>query len=260
MRTDRHDGAVSSSQDTPAAHDAERWSARRTSFGNQADAYAYGRPTYPKEVLEWILPAGAQRVLDLGAGTGRLTERLLDFGLDVVAVEPIAEMRAHIPAPAQAIDGTAEAIPLDDASVDAVTAGQAFHWFDAPRAMAEICRVLRPGGRVGLCWNLLDDADPFVARMAAVVGLDELISSMPEPAQPPYDGIDGMSTPEQRLFRHSQRYDADRLVAYVLSRSQSILLPDDDRNALLQKVRDLAPTGEFAMPMVCEAWRGDRTP
>ncbi len=249
---------MSSSQDHPADHDAERWSARRTSFGSQAQAYAYGRPTYPKAVLEWFLPAGAERVLDLGAGTGRLTERLLELDLDVVAVEPIAEMRAHIPAAAHAIDGTAEAIPLDDASVDAVTAGQAFHWFDVPRAMAEIRRVLRPGGRLGLCWNLFDDADPFVERLAAGAGLDELVSSIPTQVQLPYDGIDGMSTPEQRFFPHRQTYDADRLVAYVLSRSQTILMPDNERDALLQRVRALAPAGEFTVPLVCEAWRGER--
>src|SRR5205814_6784395 len=103
------------------------WDARRIAFGHQADAYAFGRPSYPDEAVGWVLPDGARVALDLAAGTGRLTERLLARGLDVIAVEPLAEMRAHIPTAATTMAGTAEQIPVDDGAVDCVVVGQAFH-------------------------------------------------------------------------------------------------------------------------------------
>ena len=93
----------------------DEWNERRQSFGGAATDYAHGRPSYPLDAVTWVLPVGARRVLDLGAGTGRLTERLLGIGMDVVAVEPLADMRAFIPSAAQVLDGTAEAIPLRDA-------------------------------------------------------------------------------------------------------------------------------------------------
>jgi SAM-dependent methyltransferase len=242
----------------PPVDDARVWSTRRTSFGSQADAYALGRPSYPADALRWVLPSDAHRVLDLAAGTGRLTEGLVALGLEVVAVEPLAEMRAYVASPAEAVDGTAEAIPLPDASVDAVTVGQAFHWFDVPRATAEIHRVLRAGGTVGLLWNMLDDTDPFVAVLADRLDAEERLSHLREDQEPPYVGVDGMSTPERRMFRHTVPYDADRLVAFVHSRSQTILLPAEARAALIDDVRELAPAGEFDLPLVCEAWRGER--
>ncbi len=134
---------------------------RAGSFGAGAAAYERGRPGYPVEALRACLPEHARRVLDLGAGTGKLTRGLLDLGLDVAAVEPLEEMRALIPSAAQTLAGSAEALPLPDACVDAVLVGQAFHWFDHDRALAEIARVLSPAGTVGLLWNLLDDAVPW---------------------------------------------------------------------------------------------------
>jgi SAM-dependent methyltransferase len=234
------------------------WGVRRTSFGSQADAYALGRPPYPLEAIEWVLPAGAQRVVDLAAGTGRLTERLLEVGLDVVAIEPLVEMRAHIPEPAQRLDGTAEALPLDDRSVDAVVVGQAFHWFDVPVAMAEIRRVLRLVGTVGLFWNMLDDSEPWVDRLATILDAEERASHLRTEQDAPYAGIDGMSAPERRLFRHAPVYDTERLVAFVHSRSQTILMPEARRGEMIDAVRDVAPPGEFPLPLICEAWRGVR--
>jgi SAM-dependent methyltransferase len=234
------------------------WGVRRTSFGSQADAYARGRPPYPLEAIEWVLPAGARRVLDLAAGTGRLTERLLEVGLDVVAVEPLAEMRAHLPAGAQRLDGTAEALPLDDRSVDAVVVGQAFHWFDVPVAMAEIRRVLRLAGTVGLFWNMLDDSEPWIDRLATILVAEERASFLRNEQDAPYAGIDGMSAPERRLFRHAPIYDVERLVAFVHSRSQTILMPESERHVMIEAVRDVVPAGEFPLPLICEAWRGLR--
>jgi SAM-dependent methyltransferase len=234
------------------------WARRRTSFGNQADAYATGRPSYPIDAVDWIVAADARVALDLAAGTGRLTAQLLDRGLEVVAVEPSDEMRAHVPAGARALSGTAEQIPLDDASVDCVVVGQAFHWFDGPAAMHEVARVLRPGGTIGLLWNLYDDSDPVTAAVCDVIG-DEARASVIDPDQPaPYVDIDGMAAPERRLFNYGERYDADRLAALISSLSRTILLPADERDAHVQRALAAAPGSEFEMRFVCEVWRGER--
>lgn len=197
-------------------------------------------------------------MLDLGAGTGRLTERLLEAGMDVVAVEPLADMRVHIPRAAEVLDGTAEAIPLPDAAVDAVVAGQAFHWFDIPRAMTEIARVLRPGGTVGLFWNMLDDREEWVAKLATAIAAEERLSAMLAHAEPPYRDVAGLTDPQPKMFPNPETFDVERLEAYVRSRSQTILLAPVDRDKQLQLVRTLAPTGEFSLPLVCEGWRGQR--
>ncbi|HET7311993.1 MAG TPA: class I SAM-dependent methyltransferase [Mycobacteriales bacterium] len=238
----------------------ESWSTRGTSFGSAADAYAAGRPSYPEAALDWVLPTAARRVLDLAAGTGKLSELLLARGLDVVAVEPSDEMRRHVPSAADALSGTAEAIPLDDASVDCVVVGQAFHWFDGPAAMTEIARVLRPGGTVGLLWLLADDADPLTAQVCDVVADDEMRASIIDPDQaPPYADIAGLGPAERRLFPHSEPYDADRLTAWVLSLSRVILLPEDERAALLDRVHAATPQGAFELRHVCEVWRAERS-
>ena len=125
----------------------------RTGFARAADAYERGRPRYPSDAIEWLAGFLAEPVVDLAAGTGVLTRALAARGFEVVAVEPVAEMRALIGAGATVLDGTAEAIPLDDASAGAVTVAQAFHWFDVPRALAEIAPVLRPGGVLALLFN-----------------------------------------------------------------------------------------------------------
>jgi SAM-dependent methyltransferase len=236
------------------------WSTRRTSFSTAADAYAAGRPSYPAEAIDWVVPPDAMRVLDLAAGTGPLSRQLLARGLEVVAVEPLDEMRAHVPADALALRGTAEQIPLADSSVDAVVVGQAFHWFDGPAAMAEIARVLRPGGTVGLLWLLADDSDPLTAQVCEVVADDEMRASIIDPNQaPPYSDVAGVGTPDRQLFTHSEPYDVDRLTAWVLSLSRVILLPEDERAALLERVLAIAPPGRFELHHVCEAWRGERS-
>ncbi|MCY1221064.1 putative methyltransferase [compost metagenome] len=145
-------------------------------FASQADTYARGRPEYPAEIDTWLrgtlgLRAG-RTVLDLGAGTGKFTRRLVETGATVIAVEPVAQMRAQLATvlpSVQALEGSAEVIPLPDASVDAVVCAQAFHWFANARAMAEIGRVLRPGGRLGLVWNVRDESVDWVAQLTAIM-------------------------------------------------------------------------------------------
>src|SRR4051812_40459047 len=122
-------------------------------FALSAQAYEEGRPGYPPAALEPLKLGAGMTVLDLAAGTGKLTRALAASEATVIAVEPVAEMRAALPESVTALDGTAETIPLEAGSVDLVTVAQAFHWFDGPAALAEIHRVLVPGGRLAVLWN-----------------------------------------------------------------------------------------------------------
>ena len=145
-----------------------------SSFGAAATAYAEHRPDYAQAAVRWALePAPGPRVLDLGAGTGKLTATLVALGAEVIAVEPdpamLAELRRALPA-VRALPGSAEAIPLPDASVDAVLAGNAMHWFDMNVAGPEIARVLEPGGILAGLWNVFDDRVDWVAGLERVSG------------------------------------------------------------------------------------------
>jgi SAM-dependent methyltransferase len=217
-----------------------------------------GRPGYPEEILRWALPAQASQVVDLGAGTGLLTAGLLDLGLHVTAVEPLAKMRERIPAPAKAVDGSAEAIPVADGAADAVFAGQAWHWFDAERAIAEAARVLRPGGTLALMWNLLDDDDPLSRTVADILDAEERGNLLVDEPAPPFEETAWFPHPQRRLVRHAERYDVDRVIAFAASRSQTILLAPDDREALFSQLREQLPPGEFEVRWWCEAWRAER--
>lgn len=145
-------------------------------YASGADTYVKGRPDYPPAVSAWLRDAlglgPGKTVLDLGAGTGKFTPRLVDTGATVIVVEPVPAMLAKLSAAlpqVRALAGTATAIPLPDASVDAVVCAQAFHWFATPEALDEILRVLKPGGKLGLVWNLRDASVPWVARLDAIV-------------------------------------------------------------------------------------------
>jgi SAM-dependent methyltransferase len=231
---------------------------RAGAFGAGADAYVRGRPGYPEAALRACLPAAPRRVLDLAAGTGKLTQGLLARGLDVVAVEPLTEMRARIDTCAEILDGRAEAIPLPAGSVDAVLIGQAFHWFDRDRALAEIVRVLRPGGTVGLLWNLLDDRVPWVAEIAALIAAEDRHTTLAQTVTPPWSGVAGLDDPVAVVIDHEQPADADVLVANIASRSPVILTPEAERADLLARVRALAPADRFAIPHTCVVWHAGR--
>ncbi len=156
-----------SSPEQPQVARASR-ARRASSFARVADEYDRGRPGYPPEAIAWLLGDAPLDVLDLGAGTGKLTGALLAGGHRVLAVEPLAEMRAILASTlpgARALSGTAEALPLANASVDAVTVGSAFHWFDERLARKEIARVLRRPGVLGLLGNAFDTSPAWVARV-----------------------------------------------------------------------------------------------
>ena len=158
--------------------DADEWARRGSSFGSVAAAYAEHRPGYPVAAVRWcVAPVGRDigslRVLDLGAGTGKLTALLAELGAEVTAVEPDTAMREELArqlSSARALAGSAEQIPLPDASVDAVLCGQSMHWFDLSRALPEISRVLVPGGTLGALWNSDDDRVPWVAGLQDTAG------------------------------------------------------------------------------------------
>ena len=148
----------------------------RVGFGREAEAYERSRPSYPPDAVDWLVEhlrigPGAV-VVDLAAGTGKLTRLLTPTGASVVAVEPVPAMRQvlreAVPA-VPAVAGTAEAMPFKGASVDAVCVAQAFHWFDADRAFAELARVLRPGGRAGMVWNARDRTVDWVDRVWSIM-------------------------------------------------------------------------------------------
>jgi SAM-dependent methyltransferase len=224
-------------------------------FARSADAYERGRPGYPDEAVDRLVAAlPGPRVVDLAAGTGKLTRALVARGLDVVAVEPIAEMRAAIAPRARVLDGSAEAIPRPDASADGVTVAQAFHWFDAPRALAEIHRVLRPGGVLALIWNRRDMRDE----------LQQAISALLEPHRagvPAHrDGAwrDAFAASpwfgplREETFANEQVVDADGLADRFGSISFVATMGEAERAALLDEVRALAGGGTVSLRYVVE--------
>ena len=152
---------------TPATTDRAR------SFGSVAEAYDRGRPTYPAEAVAWLAGGEAKVVLELAAGTGKLTRELVDQGHAVFATEPdeamLEVLRQRVPEVSAKV-ATAEEIPANDRSVDVVVVAQAFHWFDHQAALPEIARVLKPGGHVALVWNSRDERIPWVRRMGDLLG------------------------------------------------------------------------------------------
>jgi SAM-dependent methyltransferase len=207
---------------------------RAGSFARVAAEYDRGRPGYPREAIEWLLGPDALGVLDLGAGTGKLTGALLAAGHQVIAVEPLVEMRAILTSrlpEAQALAGSAEHLPLDGASVDAVAVGAAFHWFDHSAAQAEIARVLRPPGVLGLLGNAFDATTPWVARVREILGPPAIERRGHWPSVVVLG--ENYAEVEDREFAHEQRVDRARLRDLASSRSSLAVMPDDQREAVL---------------------------
>lgn len=216
---------------------------RRTSFGVVADIYAAVRPDWPAETVSWLTGgAPGLDVLDVGAGTGKLTTALLDAGHRVIAVDPSEQMLTHLRAVAPAADvrvGSAEQIPVADASVDVVTVAQAWHWFDADLAAAQCRRVLRPDGLLALAWHTRDE------RVAWVAELSRLAGATPHPATTrdddqldPMDSPPGFGPCEVQVFVHRQRLTPAELVA--LASTWSYVAVSARRDAILDDVLALA--------------------
>jgi ubiquinone/menaquinone biosynthesis C-methylase UbiE len=217
--------------DVPAAPQPD-WA---HSFGGVSEAYERGRPTYPDEAVRWMLGEQPLSVLELGAGTGKLTRVMVSLGHDVHATDPDAAMlkvlAKQLPDVPTARAG-AEDIPLGDASVDAVIAGQAFHWFDLDRALPEIARVLRPGGRLCLVWNLRNEKIPWVRRLGALIGTPEHLR---DPAEAMiFSELFGFV--EEQQFSHWQSVDRQTIQDLVLSRSAVAVLDEQARAAKLAEV------------------------
>ncbi|MEV1117080.1 class I SAM-dependent methyltransferase [Actinosynnema sp. NPDC049800] len=238
---------------------------RANSFGAHASAYAEHRPDYPAEAVRWALEPlgeGPHQVLDLGAGTGKLTGGLLAEGHHVTAVEPdeamLSELVRHHGA-ARALPGSAERIPLPDGTVDAVVVGQAFHWFDQARAMPEIARVLRPGGVLAALWNDYDDSVPWMAEF--VRATQSTVSAQDELAFAPTTEHEPFTDLATRVFPHVHRRTAESLVATLNTHSHALVIPEEERAAMNARVlaflksRPETAEGEFDFPLTTYAKR-----
>jgi SAM-dependent methyltransferase len=222
-------------------------------------AYERGRPGYPEEAVAVLaerlgLGPGAT-VLDLAAGTGKLTCALAATGADVVAVEPVAEMRAALTG-VRALAGTAEEIPLEGGSVHAITVAQAFHWFRGEEALAEIHRVLRPRGGLGLVWNLRDESVPWVAELTRI--MEPHRGDAPRAAsgawREAFERTVLFEPLEAATFRHVHELSVEGLVARVASVSFIAALPEPDRIRVLAEVRELADGSTVELPYRTEVY------
>ncbi|TDV40718.1 class I SAM-dependent methyltransferase [Actinophytocola oryzae] len=239
---------------------------RAGSFGARAGDYAEHRPDYPADGVRWALAAATRPVrdvLDLAAGTGKLTAGLLPLGLGVTAVEPDDDMRAELSRrypQVRALPGRAEEIPLPDGSVDAVVVGQAFHWFDHERALDEIGRVLVPGGALGLLWNDEDPDVEWVAGLLTVSGatgsaLEDLRQPSPHPLFTPF---------EESAFPHTHRRTRESLAETLGTHSWLLVITPDERAAAMARIHDYLASrpetsgGEFDVPLVTKVVRAVR--
>jgi SAM-dependent methyltransferase len=252
---------------------------RGSSFGAAAAQYAQHRPGYAEAAIRWCLEpvGGAQpvRVADVGAGTGILTGELARLGADVVAVEPdpgmLAELRRQLPG-ARALEGSAEAIPLPDQSVDAVLCGQSMHWFDLGRALPEIGRVLRPGGVLAGLWNVDDDRVDWVVGFAEITKSGSTLSLWRETPKVGGGyhtlevGSEWFAPVEVREFGNGQSRTADSLVAVTATTSRFLLMEEPERSTTLAGIRDFlgrqpeTSVGEFTFPLVTGVLRAVRRP
>jgi SAM-dependent methyltransferase len=219
-------------------------------FTKGTDAYERARPSYPPDAVAVVVDelgiGPASTVVDLAAGTGKFTRLLAPTGAHLIAVEPVEAMRTKLAEVVPGVDvrdGTAEALPLDDASVDAVTVAQAFHWFRADEALREIARVLRPGGGLALIWNARDRAVPWVAALHELIRWNRGQIPAYDAGVEDWAGLvaraGAFSALQTRSFRHDQELDVELLCDRVASTSYIAALPDADRAALLDRVRAL---------------------
>ncbi|MHB8340700.1 MAG: class I SAM-dependent methyltransferase [Mycobacteriales bacterium] len=241
--------------------------------GDAAASYERTRPGYPRAAVDWVLAGAGRpvgRVLDVGAGTGKLTRTLLELGLAVVAVDPSAGMLGVLEAALPGVEyhlGAAEQVPLADDSVDAVVCGQAWHWVDPARALPEVARVVRPGGVFGVLWNLRDERIDWVAALGdALDSHEDTAGSFADRPTPPVLGA-SFGPPEVELFEHAQLLAPADLPRLASSRSDVLIRDPADRERVLARVADLARTHPdlagrdvVELPYRTVAWRARVTP
>jgi SAM-dependent methyltransferase len=231
------------------------------SFDRAAEAYERARPEYPSAAVDWLLPVDAKTVLDLGAGTGKLTRALAARGLEVFAVDPLPKMleqlRAAVPEATVSV-GTAEDIPLADRSVDVILVAQAWHWVDQDAALPSVARVLKPGGTLGLVWNIRDARVPWVERLTAVMHPAEgdIFLETGRIQRGPFGEIETAS------FDWSSEFTRDGLLDLIRSRSYFITASQSEQASILRGVDDLLDTDPdiggretWTMPYVTRAFR-----
>ncbi|MGH3230104.1 MAG: class I SAM-dependent methyltransferase [Streptosporangiaceae bacterium] len=250
-----------------------------SSFGTAAAAYAEHRPGYAEAAVRWALSPVRDRhplrVLDLAAGTGKLTATLVGLAAEVTAVEPdpamLAELRRSLESVA-ALPGRAEDIPLADASVDAVLVGQAMHWFDLNRAIPEIARVLIPGGVLAALWNVDDDRAGWVATLTEISKGKSNVTLLRWRARAARArqerlaaaGSGCFEAPDVAEFENGQRRTADSLLATIATHSNFLVMEEPGRTRLLAEMRDFlhghpeTGAGEFVFPMVTAVLRTTR--
>ena len=232
-------------------------------FETAGERYERGRPDYPPSAIDWLVaglgvaarPNAA--VLDVGAGTGKLTRPLLERGLRVIAVEPVAGMRATLERTAPAADvraGQAEELPAAAAEVDAVVAGQAFHWFANATALREFARVLRPPGHLGLVWNRRDLEQPLQAAIGELIApyRTDAPAHAGDAWRAAFTGSAPFAPVAERRVAHAQTLDPDGLVDRVLSISFVSALPEIERASVEARVRELAAGGPVELRYMAE--------
>jgi len=208
------------------------------SYGTVADIYDRTRPDYPIEAVDWLVGRGQRRILELGAGTGKLTRALLSRGHGVCATDPLGPMLQHLTRNVDgpvAVQAVAEGLPFRDMSFDVVVVAQAFHWFDHEKAIPEIARVLRPRGTLAMVWNERDDSVPWVRRLSRLLGeiredYDVRDDAVKVPELGPFAPV------EEETFRFWQLVDKERLLGDVSSRSYVAVMEPADRDPLLERV------------------------
>jgi SAM-dependent methyltransferase len=242
----------------------------RRGFGTEAGAYERSRPSYPSDAVDWLTAGLALgpgvRVADLAAGTGKFTRLLVPTGATVIAIEPVAGMWQQFRSTSPAVPivaGTAERLPIAGAALDAVTVAQAFHWFDAEAAFAELARVVRPGGRVGIVWNARDRSVAWVDQVWGI--MDRVEKEAPwrdhdawrESALGNRPGFGDLRT---ATFHHDQRLPPDLVVERFRGVSHVAALPDADKERILDEVRHVLAThpetvgrSELAIPYRVDA-------
>jgi SAM-dependent methyltransferase len=240
--------------------DEARRSGQGRSFGAAADIYERGRPQYPREAAEWLIPPAVSVVVDLGAGTGKFTRQLVAPGRELSAVDPDAAMlevlRSVLP-DVQTYVGTAESLPFEDNSVDAITVAQAWHWVDLDKGVPEVARVLRPGGTLGLIWNVRNEDEPWVAALGSIIhqgGSQDLQEKDPVVGAP-FEPLESMTFPWVNVVT------IDEFIDMIASRSYIIVLPDHDKARVLGEVRRLLleesgfDPDRIELPYVTHAYR-----